>query len=139
TFAGLRDAYRYAGNRTALELEIKFAIWAESILLKLNEAQTQKMLNTEFGGMNEVLADLYADTGDKRWLDLSHHFDHHAVLDPLAQHVDILGGLHGNTQVPKLLGTYVRYIYAGDPKDGTAGEFFWGAVALPHSFATGGH
>src|SRR5437879_919118 len=82
TFAGLRDAYRYTGNRTALEVETKFATWAESILLKLDEAQTQKMLNTEFGGMNEVLADLYADTGDQRWLNLSHHFDHHAVLDP---------------------------------------------------------
>ena len=50
TFAGLRDAYRYTGNRTALELEAKYAAWAESIMSKLNEEQTQKMLNTEFGG-----------------------------------------------------------------------------------------
>jgi len=139
TFAGLRDAYRYTGNRTALEVETKFAAWAESILSKLDEAQTQKMLNTEFGGMNEVLADLYADTGDKRWLDLSHHFDHHAVLDPLAQRQDILAGLHGNTQVPKLIGYLMRYIYTGDKKDGAAAEFFWDAVALHHSYATGGH
>ena len=139
TFAGLRDAYRYTGNRTALEVETKFATWAESILLKLDEAQTQKMLNTEFGGMNEVLADLYADTGDKRWLDLSHHFDHHAVLDPLARREDILAGLHGNTQAPKLLGYLERYIYTGDKTDGAAAEFFWDAVALHHSYATGGH
>ena len=139
TFAGLRDAYRFAANRTALELEIKFATWAESILLKLDEAQTQKMLNTEFGGMNEVLADLYADTGDQRWLNLSHHFDHHAVLDPLARREDRLAGLHGNTQVPKLLGVLARYVYAGDKSDGAAAEFFWDAVALHHSFATGGH
>lgn len=139
TFAGLRDAYRYTGNRTALEVEIKFASWAESILLKLDETQTQKMLNTEFGGMPEVLADLYADTGDKRWLALSHHFDHHAVIDPLARHEDILNGLHGNTQVPKLLGMLMRYIYAGDKSDGEAASFFWDAVALHHSYATGGH
>jgi DUF1680 family protein len=139
TFAGLRDAYRYTGNRTALELEIKYAGWAEGILLKLDESQTQKMLNTEFGGMNEVLADLYADTGDKRWLDLSHHFDHRAVLDPLARRQDILAGLHGNTQVPKLLGHLARYVYTGDKTDGTAAEFFWDAVALHHSYATGGH
>jgi uncharacterized protein len=139
TFAGLRDAYRYTGNRTALEVETKFAAWAEGILSKLDEAQTQKMLNTEFGGMNEVLADLYADTGDKRWLDLSHHFDHRAVRDPLAQRQDILAGLHGNTQVPKLLGYLARYIYTGDKTDGTASEFFWDAVALHHSYATGGH
>src|SRR5215813_8313881 len=138
-FAGLRDAYRYTGNRTALEVETKFAGWAETILSKLDEAQTQKMLNTEFGGMNEVLVELYADTGDKRWLDLSHHFDHHAVLDPLSRREDRLAGLHGNTQVPKLLGVLMRYIYAGDKSDGVAAEFFWDAVALHHSFATGGH
>src|SRR5213080_4725395 len=97
------------------------------------------MLNTEFGGMNEVLADLYADTGDQRWLDLSHHFDHHAVLDPLARREDILAGLHGNTQAPKLLGYLERYIYTGDKTDGSAAEFFWDAVALHHSYATGGH
>src|SRR3954471_18351564 len=28
TFAGLRDAYRHAGNRTALEIEVRFAQWA---------------------------------------------------------------------------------------------------------------
>lgn len=139
TYAGLRDAYRYAGNRTALELEIKFAAWAESIMAKLDDAQTQKMLNTEFGGMNEVLADLYADTGDKRWLALSHRFDHHAVLDPLARRENILNGLHGNTQVPKIQGSLVRYAYTGDKADGDVAHFFWEIVAKHHSFATGGH
>src|SRR5215813_6447057 len=97
TYAGLRDAYRYTGNRTALDVEIKYAEWAEGILSGLNETQLQQMLNTEFGGMNEVTADLYADTGDKRWLALSHKFDHRAVLDPLVRHQDRLAGLHGNT------------------------------------------
>ena len=76
--------------------------------------QIQRMLNTEFGGMNEMLADLYADTGDKRWLDLSYQFEHQAVLDPLKRGEDPLGGLHGNTQVPKLIGSAARYAYAGD-------------------------
>lgn len=139
TYAGLRDAYRYTGNRTALDLEIKFAAWAEGILAKLDDAQLQRMLNTEFGGMNEVLAELYGDTGDKRWLDLSHRFDHRAVLDPLARQQNILPGLHGNTQVPKLLGSLMRYVYAGDKADGDAANFFWDAVVNHHSFATGGH
>ena len=111
TFAGLRDAYRYTGNQTALDLEVKYAAWAESIMSKLNDEQTQKMLNTEFGGMNEVLADLYADTGDKRWLALSRRFDHHAFVDPLKRREDKLAGQHGNTQVPKMLGVLKQYIY----------------------------
>ena len=139
TFAGLRDAYRFTGNRTALDIEIKFAAWSEGIMTKLDDAQTQKMLNTEFGGMPEVLADLYADTGDKRWLALSHRFDHRAVLDPLARKQNILNGLHGNTQVPKIQGSLMRYAYTGDKTDSDAAHFFWDIVVKQHSFATGGH
>ncbi len=138
-FAGLRDAYRYAGNRTALEVEAKYAAWVERIVSPLDAEQTQRMLNTEFGGMNEVLAELYADTGDRRWLTLSEHFDHKAVIDPLSRREDILAGKHGNTLVPKLLGTLVQYEYTGSARDGAAAKFFWDEVVTHHTFATGGH
>ena len=72
------------------------------------------MLDTEHGGMNEVLADLYADTGDKRWLELSYRFEHHAFTDPLKRHQDNLAGKHGNCQIPKLIGSAARYGYTGD-------------------------
>jgi uncharacterized protein len=137
-FAGLRDAYRYTGNREALEVEIKFAGWAESIVSKLDDAQDQKMLATEFGGMNEVLADLYADTGDPRWLALSQKFEHRAIIDPLAAGQDILAGKHANTQVPKMLGSLMIYVYTGNDTDYKAASYFWDEVALHHSFATGG-
>jgi DUF1680 family protein len=139
TFAGLRDAYRFTGNKTALDVEIKFAEWADGILSKMDDAQIQRMLNTEFGGMNEVMADLYADTGDKRWLKACDYFEHHAIVDPLARHDDILGGKHGNTQVPKLLGELKRYVYTGNETNGEAAKFFWDQVVFHHSFATGGH
>ena len=138
-FAGLRDAYRLTGNRTALDAEIKFAGWADSILSKMDDDQIQRMLNTEFGGMNEVMVELYADTGDKRWLALADKFEHNAIIDPLSRREDILAGKHGNTQVPKMLGALVRYEYTGSEKDGTAAKFFWDQVAWRHSFATGGH
>ena len=139
TFAGLRDAYRFTGNRDALDAEIKFAGWAKNVLSGLDQAQTQQMLNTEFGGMNEVLAQLYADTGQARWLQLSRRFEHRAVIDPLQKGEDKLGGLHANTQVPKLLGSLERYLAAGDESDQKAAQFFWEQVAHHHSFATGGH
>jgi len=139
TYGGLRDAYRYTGNRAALEMEIQFARWAEGILSKLDDAQIQKMLDTEFGGMGEIMADLYADTGDRRWLDLSYRFEHRAVVEPLKRHQDILPGKHANTQVPKLVGSADRYAYAGEPGDLIAAGFFWDRVVQHHSFATGGH
>ncbi len=138
-YAGLRDAYRHAGNREALEIEERFAAWAEGVLAGLDDAQIQKMLGTEFGGMNEVLVDLCADTGDERWLRLSDKFEHRAVVGPLAKGEDILRGKHGNTLVPKLLGSLARYVHAGDLAGGAAARFFWDRVALHHSFATGGH
>ncbi len=138
-FAGLRDAYRHTGSRTALEVETRFAGWAEKILSPLDEAQDQQMLQTEFGGMNEVLADLYADTGDRRWLALSDKFEHRAVRDPLARREYHLGGLHANTQIPKLIGSLARYIYTGNEIDGEAARFFWDAVVSHQTFATGGH
>ncbi len=139
TFAGLRDAYRYAGNETALEVELKFATWAEGIVSKLTDAQVQRMLNTEFGGMNEIFADLYADTGDARWLALSDQFEHRSFLDPLERHQDNLEGKHGNTQVPKLLGSADRFAYTGNAADIIAASFFWDCVVQHHSYATGGH
>jgi hypothetical protein len=83
-FAGLRDAYRYTGNRTALDVEIKFAGWVDSILSKMDDDQIQRMLNTEFGGMNEVIADLYANTGNPQWLALSGKFEQRSFVNPLA-------------------------------------------------------
>jgi DUF1680 family protein len=137
-FAGLRDAFCLTGNRTALAVEIKFAGWAESLVTNLNDTQDQRMLNTEYGGMNEVLADLYADTGDKRWLALSDKFEHKSFVEPLARHEDILGGKHENMEIPKMIGDLARYLYTGNETDGSAAEFFWDQVVFHHSFATGG-
>ena len=139
TFAGLRDAYRHAGNRTALEIEMKFAHWAARYLEPMRDEQIQRMLGTEFGGMNEVMADLAADTGDRRWLDLLFRFEHKAVLDPLKRGEDPLSGLHGNTQVPKLIerrpAMFTSAIPATTPPRRRSGT----RVVEHHTFATGGH
>ncbi len=138
TFAGLRDAYRHTGNRSALDVETRFAAWAERTLAPLDDAQVQEMLNTEQGGMNEVLADLAHDTGDPRWMRLSRRFEHRLVTDPLKRGVDDLAGLHANCNIPKVIGSAARYIYDGTTDDILAAATFWDAVAGHHSFATGG-
>jgi hypothetical protein len=137
-FAGLRDAYHLTGNRTALDVEIKFATWSEGILANLNDDQIQRMLATEFGGMNEVLADLSVDTNDPRWMKLSDKFEHHAIVDPLSKGQDILAGKHANTNIPKMIGELARYIDTGNETDGKAAMFFYDEVSEHHSFATGG-
>ncbi|MCY4398307.1 MAG: glycoside hydrolase family 127 protein [Gemmatimonadetes bacterium] len=139
TFGGLRDAYRLTGNETALDMEITFATWAEGILSGLSDAQLQHMMNTEFGGMNEIMVDLFADTGDERWLDLSYKFEHRAFIEPLQRHQDILAGKHGNTAVPKLIGSADRFALTGNPADLMGASFFWDRVVQYHTFSSGGH
>ncbi|MBE7500837.1 MAG: glycoside hydrolase family 127 protein [Verrucomicrobiales bacterium] len=138
-FAGLRDAYRLAGNATALEVARKLADWFERTHAPLSEEQMQKILVAEHGGLNETFADLYADTGDARYLALSRRFHHRAILDPLARGEDILPGKHANTQIPKLIGLAARYELAGDAQDRAAADFFWNRVVYHHSYVTGGH
>ncbi|NJD09336.1 MAG: hypothetical protein FIB01_02455 [Gemmatimonadetes bacterium] len=137
--AGLRDAYRLTGDARALQVARQLAAWIEQTLAPLSDAQIQKMLASEFGGMNEALADLYADTGERRWLDLSYRFEERIFAEPLARGEDIVGGLHGNTSIPKMTGSADRYAYAGRAADLAASTFFWRTVVEHHSFATGGN
>ena len=138
-FAGLRDGYRYTDNTDALQIETKFAEWVEKILSKLNDDQLQSMLGTEFGGMNEVLDELYADTGDQRWLALADKFHQKAIIDPLSNGRDVIAHTHGNTQVPKLYGELIRYVYTGNQSDEDSAKYFWDRVVNHYTFATGGH
>ncbi len=137
--AGLRDTYRLCGNERALEVERGLANWLCGILAGLTEEQMQEILSTEHGGINEVLADLYADTGDTAYLELSRRFHHRAILDPLTRGEDILNGKHGNTQIPKLIGLARRYELTGDTSDRKAAGFFWDRVVNHHSFVNGSH
>ncbi len=63
-FAGLRDAHLHAENAAALDVLAKLADWTAAATAPMNDAQFQRMLDTEHGGMNEVLADVSALTGD---------------------------------------------------------------------------
>jgi len=138
-FAGLLDANEFCGNAKALAVAIKLADWADATLANLTEEQFQRMLACEHGGMNESLAELYARTGNEKYLRLSRRFHHKAVLEPLARREDHLQGLHANTQIPKLIGLARRYELTQDAADKTAVEFFWDRVVHHHSYVTGGN
>lgn len=137
--AGLRDAYRLAGNEKALTVAAGFAGWLATIVEGLSDEQVQEMLHCEHGGIQEVLADLYADTGDGKYLTLARTFHHKAILDSLAMEVDILPFKHGNTQIPKLIAQARLYELTGEEEARRSAEFFWATVVNHHSYVTGGH
>ncbi len=138
-FAGLLDAHQYVGSEKALAVAVKLGDWADATVGHLTDEQFQRMLACEHGGMNESLAELYARTGNEKYLKLSRRFHHRAVLDPLAHEEDRLAGLHANTQIPKLIGLARRYELTGDQTDKTAASFFWERVVHHHSYVNGGN
>jgi len=147
--SGLRDAYRLCSpvpalpqvqaNEKALQVEIKLADWLNTIIGDLTDEQMQKVMFCEHGGIMESLADLAADTGDKKYMNMARKFHHKEMMDPMIEHRDILSGHHGNTQVPKMIGMSRIYELTGDAKYKTGAEFFWDRVAHHHSYVTGGH
>ena len=137
--AGLRDARLHGDDETALAVYRRLGDWALSVTDGLTPEQRETMLHCEHGGMNEVAADLYALTGEPRYLELAQRFNHKAVLDPAAQQVDALNGLHANTQFPKFIGAAHQYELTGDVPAGEAARFFWERVVHHHSYVTGGN
>ena len=137
--AGLLAANQLCGNAQALGIVTNMANWVKFHVDRLSPDQMQKSLDEEHGGMNEVLANLYAVTGNPDYLQLSAAFNHARVLDPLARGEDKLNGIHANTQIPKIIGATREYELTGDPQFLTIAHTFWDAVALRRSYVIGGH
>jgi len=137
--AGLFDAYQQTGNQQALDVLEKMADWLTFRISKLTDEGMQIVLLNEFGGMNEVLANLYGVTGKPEHLKLSLAFNDAVVLDPLARHEDRLDRMHANTQIPKAIGAARQYELTGENRYHEIAQFFWERVALHRSYAIGGH
>jgi DUF1680 family protein len=137
--AGLLDVHLLSGNQQALDVLVKLADWVKFRVDRLSDEQQQRALDTEFGGMNEVLANLYAVTGNPEHLRVARTFDHRAVFDPLAGGEDRLSGLHANTQIPKVIGAAREYELTGDKRYSDIATFFWRRVAHHRSYVIGGN
>lgn len=138
-YAGLRDAWMYAGNEEARQMFLDLCDWGIGVVSPLTDAQMEQMLDMEFGGMDEVYADAYQMTGDKKYLDTAKRFSHHWLLDSMAKGVDNLDNKHANTQVPKAVG-YQRIAELDHNRTyEDAASFFWHTVVENRSLAFGGN
>lgn len=139
TFAGLRDACVYAGNSDAGKMFIDLCDWGIGVISNLSEEEMEKMLDNEFGGMNEVYVDAYEMTGDRKYLDTAIRFSHKRLFDSMVSGIDNLDNMHANTQVPKAVG-YQRVAEVTGDKDFTsAAGFFWETVVKNRSLSFGGN
>ena len=138
-YAGLRDCWVYCGNEQAKKLFLGFCDWAIDLTSGLSDEQVERTLHTEHGGMNEVLADAYAMTGDKKYLDVARRLSHKRLLLPLEQRQDCLDNMHANTQVPKVVGFERISELSGDEAYHNAASYFWDIVTGERSLAFGGN
>ena len=138
-YAGLRDAWLYCGNEQAKTLFLGFCDWAIDLTADLSDVQMEQMLGNEHGGMNEVLADAYAITKEKKYLDVAKRFSHRRLMTPMSQRVDCLDNMHANTQVPKVVGFERISELSGDESYHHAADFFWDVVTGERSLAFGGN
>ena len=136
--AGLLDMKTQAGNDQALEVLVKLAGWVDAWTAAKTEEHMQEILNTEYGGMNEVLYNLAAVTGDDRWAERATASPRRCFFTPLAMRRDELKGLHMNTHVPQVIGATRRYELSSDYRFADVARFFFETVSESRTYATGG-
>jgi len=137
--AGLLEAHRHCGNKSAVDVAEKLGAYIGGVFDALSDAQIQKMLDCEHGGLNESFAELYSRTGNRRWLALSETIYHRKVLEPLSRGEDCLPHIHANTQIPKLIGLARLHELTGEARHLKAAGFFWETVTRNYSYVIGGN
>jgi DUF1680 family protein len=137
--AGLFEADRYCDEKRAIVIAQKLGAFVGTVFDSLDDAQVQTMLDCEHGGLNESFAELYARTGERRWLALSERIYHRKILAPLSRGEDCLAYIHANTQIPKLIGLARLHELTGEPRHLEAAKFFWAAVTRDYSYVIGGN
>ncbi|MGN7950361.1 beta-L-arabinofuranosidase domain-containing protein [Microbacterium sp. 22215] len=149
--AGLLDVYRHVsgalGDR-ALLIAAAFGRWLGDWADRYDD--DVQLQQTEYGGMNEALYNLFEVTRDPAHLRAAEHFDEIDLFRRLASGEDVLAGKHANTTIPKVIGAITRYrVLAGMNVGGDAplpadvyrraAENFFAIVLRDHTYANGGN
>jgi uncharacterized protein len=164
---GFLDAYSLAGNQRAFEVVRKMASWAH-LALTLGDVThpdyagpiTRDDLNYmwdtyiagEYGGANEVFAEIGALTGEAMHLETARRFDNReSLFDACVENRDILvcapgtqpgrrrpARLHANTHVPNFTGYMRIFEQTGAREYRRAAENFFGMVVPHRMYAHGG-
>ncbi len=136
--AGHLDMYVHCGNQQALHTTARMADWAYDWIMPLSDEELARVQRVEYGGMTEVLYNMYALTGKEKYAVLARRFGKKAFFDPLAERQDHLAGLHANTHIPQVIGAARGYEMTGDERYHTIADYFWHEVVDQHTYCTGG-
>ena len=139
--AGLVSAYQLTTMPSALEVAIRLGTWVSNRVKRWDEAMKAQVLKTEYGGMNDVLYELYKESGKIEFMMAAEKFDELPLFHEIYDDNDVLDGKHANTTIPKFLGALNRYLTVGEDQEfylDTARKFF-DMVVQNHTYITGGN
>ncbi|MFL6465290.1 MAG: beta-L-arabinofuranosidase domain-containing protein [Bryobacteraceae bacterium] len=136
--AGMYDMHGHCDSKQALDVLKGMANWVDNWSAPIPEPHMQDILNTEYGGMNDVLYDLAALTGEDRYTIIGDRFTKKKFFNPLGLRRDELRGLHVNTHIPQVIGAARRYEISSDERFHDVADFFWWEVTSARAYVTGG-
>ncbi len=147
-FEGLIYTYEFTGYEPALDIAKKLGDWVYNRVTSWSEETRRTTLGIEYGGMNEILYELYHVTGEDKYAVAAHQFDEDWLFEQIrTDGANVLNGRHANTTIPKIIGALKRYEYChGQKIDGKkvdaseylkTAEVFWQMVVDHHTYATG--
>ncbi|MGO4501087.1 beta-L-arabinofuranosidase domain-containing protein, partial [Paenibacillus sp. 2RAB27] len=138
---GLVDIYKYEGNGDALQIASKLGDWSYNRTQTWDDATHTRVLNIEYGGINDALYELYKYTNSANHLTAAHMFDEDSLFTSIVNGQDVLANKHANTQIPKFIGALNRYRTLGEAESFylKAAENFWEMVINDHTYVTGGN
>ncbi len=140
TLMGLVDMYRLTGSAQALEVADKMADWFHRWTTQLiADGKEYVAYSGETSGMLEIWADLYAITGQQKYLDLMQRYGSPGIFRTLLDGGDALSLDHANASIPWSHGASRCYEVTADPYWRDIAEAFWRCAVLEReSYATGG-
>lgn len=136
--AGMYDMHEHCQDQQALRVLEGMAGWVDHWTAPIPEPHMQDILDTEYGGMNEVLYNLSAITGENSYAVVGDRFTKKKFFNPLGLRRDELRGLHVNTHIPQVIGAARRYEISRDERFHDVADFFWYEVTSARAYVTGG-
>lgn len=136
---GLVDLHRDLGDERALRMAREATTPLLEWVRGFDDAQFQRILEVETGGMLEVWADLLEATGDPVYSELLERYYRRWLFDGLLEGRDVLTNKHANTTIPEVLGAARAHEVTGEERWRRIVEAYWEqAVTLRGTFCTGG-
>lgn len=136
------DARRVELREEALIIGTRLGNWVYDRVSKWSDETRKTVLSIEYGGMNDVMYDLYLQTGMKTHQTAAHIFDQVSLFEEVLYGKageNVLNNRHANTTIPKFMGALKRYVVTGEEIYLEYAKEFWKTVSENHSYITGGN